>query len=386
MRFICLAIFLIATITAPNAAESDLPDTPYLLIDSQKREVLADNRAFERWHPASLTKLMTTYVTLKAIEAGEIEPGSPVTITKTARRAPPSRMNYPAGTRLRFDTALTILIVKSANDVAIAIAESLAGSVPAFVSRMNAAARELGMTDSNFTNPNGLHDPNQYSSARDLTLLADAIWQGFPAYREMFAIAAIRAGEKVHYAYNLLLERFAGADGMKTGFVCASGYNIVASASRKGRRLVAVVLGAASQSERAEIAARLLSKGFETVKGTPLAGLPRPATVSGPANMRPVLCSEAARKARYDPAPQFAVIESDYLAPRTVTREPIVVTPGGIDGEPSPAFLARAFMPERVPMPARRPDYVVVDVNGEIVTDFPVSGAVAVPTPNPLIR
>ncbi len=363
-------------------AEEPLPDIPYILVDTANNSVLAANRPFERWHPASLTKLMTAYVAFKAIENGEISPGSPVTVTANAARTPPGKMGYREGAQLRFDTALTILIVKSANDVATALAESLAGTVPAFIERMNAEAAMLGLKDTQFSNANGLHDAAQYVSARDLVVLSSAIWNRFPQYREMFETPTIKSGEELHTSYNFLLERFPGSTGMKTGFVCASGYNFVASAERDGRRLVAVVLGASSQTERAEVAARLLLKGFATNAGTPMAALQRP-PVKGPTNMRSVLCTEQARASRYDPASNDAVIDSPWLEKRRITKAPLTVSLGGIDGDPSDAWLARAFMPKRIPLPVKRPDYAVVNVDGEVIDSSSLRGTIPLPAWRP---
>lgn len=384
-----LAVLVLAFMhlaAAPARADA-LPDIPYMVIEPASGTVLAANRIDERWHPASLTKLMTAYVTFRAIEAGEIAAGSPVTVTANARRVPPSRMGYAEGTVLRVDNALAILIVKSANDVSIALAESVAGSVPAFVARMNDAARELGLSDTRFVNPNGLHEKDQYSTARDLVVLSRAIWNGFPQYRNLFETAAIKAGDAVHYSYNLLLERFPGTTGMKTGFVCASGYNIVASAERGGRRLVAVVLGADSQTERAVTAARLLTEGYAASSGRPIATLQRPASATGPVDQRPRICSQAAREARYDPLPQTARIVSPWLEERKPSGNPIVIAAGGVDAPPSDAWLARAFMPDRVPLPEPRPDYQVVNLDGETPSSADLlRTTIPVPLESPLTR
>jgi D-alanyl-D-alanine carboxypeptidase len=218
------------------------------------------------------------------------------------------------------------------------------------------------MVDSQFANPNGLHDPAQYTSARDMALLARRIIEDFPQYAPYFAIPAIKAGDKVEHSYNLLLERFAGADGLKTGFVCASGYNMVASATRNGRQVIAVVFGTNSQTDRAVEAARLLMQGFEREGGpaieTHLSGKPAVA----PKSQRTRMCSEAALKARYDPAPGDVVINSPLLAPRQPGR-PVSVSTGGVDAPASAAVIAVAqASPAKtqkgtIPVPTRRPPY-----------------------------
>ncbi|MGB7286121.1 MAG: D-alanyl-D-alanine carboxypeptidase family protein [Salaquimonas sp.] len=383
LSFVLMTVLLLLTLFGASRAQEVLPDIPYILVDAADNTVISASRIHERWHPASLTKLMTAYVTFRAIQNGEITIGSPVTITKNAARTPPGKMGYKEGTLLRYDMALYTLIVKSANDVAVALAESLAGNLPAFVSRMNDEARRLGLTNTNFTNPNGLHDSQQYTSARDLVILSSAIWNEFPQYRQMFETPTIQAGTKKYTSYNFLLERFAGTTGMKTGFVCSSGYNIVASAERGGKRLVVVVLGSASQTERAEIAARLFLKGFENSSGQPMASMPAPTTSMGPSDMRPILCTEQARKSRYDPASENAVLKSKYLQPRSITKQPFMIVTGNIDGEASPAWMAREFTPKRVPIPTKRPVYEIVNVDGDVIGSSTLRGTYPLPEKRP---
>jgi D-alanyl-D-alanine carboxypeptidase len=155
-------------------------------------------------------------------------------------------------------------MVKSANDMAVAIAEGVGGSISGFADMMNANARRLGMSQSNFVNPNGLPAENHVTSARDLAILARALILEFPEYDSYWHISSIRYGNRVMRNYNSLIDRYPGADGIKTGFICASGYNVVASATRNGRRLIAVVLGSWSGAVRAQKAAQLLERGFNS--------------------------------------------------------------------------------------------------------------------------
>lgn len=377
-----LTLLHFASIAA--AQDVQYPDIPYMVVDADSDEVLYENRAFERWHPASLTKLMTAYVTFKAIENGEVQLGSPVTMTKNAVKMPPSKMGYKLNSKLRVDTAITILVVKSANDVAVALAESISGNLPAFVNRMNANAKRLGMKDSNFANPHGLHVKSQYVSARDMLVLSKAIWNEYPQYRYLFGTPSITTGKNIYYSYNLLLERFNGTKGMKTGFICASGFNMVASAERAGRNLVTVVFGAYSQKERAVTVAKLFTHGFKKPSGTPLSNIARPADIKGPSNMRPTICSKKARETRYNPAARNAVLKSPFLKERQITTQPIKVSLGGIDGAPSDAWIARAYTPQRVPVPTKRPFYEVVSLEGNAVnSDWILRETIPIPTPNP---
>jgi D-alanyl-D-alanine carboxypeptidase len=233
-----------------------------LLIEAATGKVLHAENATYPWYPASVTKLMTAYTTLRAIKEGRIGFGTMLTVSRNAAAQQPTKMGIKVGTRLTVDNALKMLMVKSANDMAVAIAEGVGGSLEGFADMMNANARRLGMTESHFVNPNGLPAENHVTSARDLGILARALILEFPENDSYWHIHAIQYGNRVMRNYNSLLDRYPGADGMKTGFICASGYNVVASATRNGRRLIAVVLGAYSGAVRAQKAAQLFERGF----------------------------------------------------------------------------------------------------------------------------
>ena len=235
-----------------------------LLIEASTGKVLHAENATYPWYPASVTKLMTAYTTFRALKEGRLTPDSLLTVTKNAVAQQPTKMGFKLGTKVTVDNAMKMLMVKSANDVAVTIAEGVGGSIEGFADLMNANARRLGMSQSNFVNPNGLPAENHVSSARDLGILARALIQEFPEYDKYLHVHAIRYGSRVMHNYNSLLDRYPGADGMKTGFICASGYNVVASATRNGRRLIAIVLGAWSGGARAQKAAQLLERGFNS--------------------------------------------------------------------------------------------------------------------------
>lgn len=330
---------------------------PHLSIDLDSGRVLSHEQAFDAWHPASLTKLMTAWTVFRAIDDGTITPNSPVRISKAARKQPPSRMGYRTGTVLTVGNALPLLVVKSANDIAVALAETTGGSVPKFVDMMNREAQRLDMRGSRFTNPHGLHDRRQVTTALDMALLVRAIHKSYPQYADLFRSASVlapqrtkkgRTIQRIYYSYNLLLERFRGGDGFKTGFVCASGYNFIGSATRAGRRIAAVVLGRDSQTSRAVDAAKLIAEGFQlpNAAGTPVAELkPDAAANASPRNMRPQMCSEATRAARYEPGAGQAVIDSPWLTAREIVRKPIKVSLGAASTSLSPA---------KVPLPVFR--------------------------------
>jgi D-alanyl-D-alanine carboxypeptidase len=233
-----------------------------LLIEASTGKVLHAENATYPWYPASVTKLMTAYTTLRAIKEGRVGFSTMLTVSRNAAAQQPTKMGLKVGTRLTIDNALKMLMVKSANDMAVAIAEGVGGSIEGFADMMNANARRLGMTESHFVNPNGLPAENHVTSARDLGILARALILEFPEDDSYWHIHAIQYGNRVMHNYNSLLDRYPGADGMKTGFICASGYNVVASATRNGRRLIAIVLGAYSGAVRSQKAAQLFERGF----------------------------------------------------------------------------------------------------------------------------
>ena len=235
-----------------------------LLIEASTGKVLHAENATYPWYPASVTKIMTAYTALRAIKEGRVSFNTLLTVTKNAAAQQPTKMGFKVGTQVTIDNALKMLMVKSANDMAVTLAEGIGGSIEGFADLMNANARRLGMTQSNFVNPNGLPAENHVSSARDLAILARALIREFPDYDSYWHIHAIRYGSRVMRNYNSLLDRYPGADGMKTGFICSSGYNLVASATRNGRRLIAVVLGSYSGAVRAQKAAALLERGFNS--------------------------------------------------------------------------------------------------------------------------
>jgi D-alanyl-D-alanine carboxypeptidase len=249
---------LAVAIMTPRTAEAEA----LLMVEADSGKVLQAENATYPWHPASLSKLMTAYVTLKAIKDGRITLDTLYTVSPVAASQSPSKMGFRPGIQLTVDNAMKMMLVKSANDMAVVLAEGLDGSIDAFSVEMNATAQRLGMTQTHYVNPNGLPADEQITSARDLVILARAIIHDLPEYEYFVHIPSIRYGRRVTQNFNKLIGRYPGADGFKTGFVCASGYNLVASATRNGRRLIAVVLGASSGHARAVKAAQMLERGF----------------------------------------------------------------------------------------------------------------------------
>ena len=251
------ALFLILAAPRSEAA-------PTLLFDAESGKVLYAEDTDRLWYPASLTKIMTAYVVFEAMKKGEISFETELVSSETAAKEPPSKIGLPLGAKIPLELGLKSLIVKSANDIAVMLAEAVSGSTDVFVARMNSTAKRLGMARTNFVNPNGLPIPGQVTTVRDLARLAQALMRDFPEHAHYWKMPYVRIGKRRLRSHNSLLRTFNGADGIKTGFICDSGFNIVASATRDGTRLVAIVLGQSSARERGTRAMRLLEHGFAT--------------------------------------------------------------------------------------------------------------------------
>jgi D-alanyl-D-alanine carboxypeptidase len=234
---------------------------PYLVVDAATGETLLQRDPGAAWYPASLTKLMTMYLVFEEMKAGRLQPGDPVVMSKHALSA--EYGGYLGGGTLTVDTALTALVVRSLNDVAVALGEKVSGSEPAFAQRMNDTARRLGMTATHYVNAHGLPNPGQVTTARDLAVLAIALAKDFPQYYGYFHADRLDVGNRHIEGGVKFVELYSPyAEGLKTGFICASGFNIVGSATRDGRRLIAVALGFRRADLRDEFLVRLFDQAF----------------------------------------------------------------------------------------------------------------------------
>jgi D-alanyl-D-alanine carboxypeptidase len=290
-----LFALLVAAFLGAGGATTQTAAAPALVIDARTGAVIYASEATLPWYPASLTKLITAYVALEAVQARRIALDTPLAVSPRATAAPPSKMGFRPGTLVTLDNALKMLMVKSANDIAVTIAEGVSGSVEAFAEDMNAAAARLGMSQSHFVNPNGLPDPRHVSSARDMALVAQALYGAFPQYGALFSIGALRFGDDVIKNHNNMLGRYPGADGMKTGFTCPAGFNLVASATRDGRKLIAVVLGAPNVELRTLRTALLFDRAFAGIDrmSIPVSALPITG-MNAPPDMRNAICRKPA--------------------------------------------------------------------------------------------
>ena len=240
---------------------------PTLLIDTSTGDVLASENADATWFPASLTKLMTAYVVFEAVKSSKIAWNGPLALSDKARGQPATRIGLKPHIPLTIEGGVRGMIMRSANDFSMALAEAIGGSEEGFSELMNATAKRLGMTRTRFANPHGLPDPEQITTARDMAILTLALLKDFPDRAEVFATPQFVIHKGTFHSQNDLMRTFAGADGMKTGFTCGAGYNVVASATRNGRRLIVVVLGAVTRPARSQRAAELLQAGFDHVDG-----------------------------------------------------------------------------------------------------------------------
>jgi D-alanyl-D-alanine carboxypeptidase len=235
-----------------------------VVFDFQDGHVLYAEDLDAPWYPASLTKMMTAYLVLTAIRDKRATKETKVFMSPAAHKQPPTRLGLKVGKDITMDEALRALIMRSANDVAVAIAETLGGDEASFVKQMNQTAARLGMSHTHFINPHGLPADQQVTTARDMGIRSQALLRDFPEETSLYALTQTKIGKAVIGTHNALLTSFPGGDGIKTGYTCASGYNLAASATRDGRKLIAIVLGESSSSARTARAAAMLENGFRT--------------------------------------------------------------------------------------------------------------------------
>ena len=273
MRFLLSGFLFVAVAAWAQPAAPQAPSVigkAWLLIDVTSGQVLLAERADERFEPASLTKLMTAYLVFAALNEKKLVPVQAVPVTERAWRAPGSRMFIEPKRPVTVDELVRGMIVQSGNDACIALAEAVAGSEEAFAQLMNREAARLGMKSSRFVNASGLPDPQHYSTARDLALLAIALIRDFPElYAQYYSMREYRYNNITQMNRNRLLWLDPNVDGVKTGYTEAAGYCLIASSKRGPRRMLSVLLGSTSEAVRAEESQKLLNWGylfFDSVK------------------------------------------------------------------------------------------------------------------------
>lgn len=318
--FLTTIFACIMSVTAAVAA----PYRAVLVADMDSGRVLYQENATVPNYPASLTKIMTLYLTFDALEHGRLHLDDYLIVSKSAAAAEPVKLGLAAGSKIRVEDAIRALTVLSANDVARVLAENLKGGREGtFADLMTRVAREIGLSGTNFENSSGLPNDDHMSTARDIALLSMAVYKHFPQYWKYFGIKTWNYNGKTYTNGNRLLGTYPGCDGMKTGYTRKSRYSLVATANRDGHHLIAVVLGAESKDVRANVATNMLNRGFDMVKNnTPTttattyyapvsqpapAPAPQPvATYSAPAGA-PTTFAAAYNAATAQPAPRADV-------------------------------------------------------------------------------
>lgn len=250
------------TLAVPQPSVSYVEPAKYaaIVVDANTGRTLYSQNAEQPRYPASLTKMMTLYILFETMKQGRVTRATPIPVSAHAAAEPPTKIGFRPGDTIDVDSAIRAIVTKSANDVAVAVAEYLAGSEPQFVTIMNAKAQQLGMNGTHFSNASGLPDPDQRTTARDMAVLGLALRQRFPQYYSYFSVEDFAWRGRLIKGHNKVLDQVAGADGIKTGYTRASGYNIVTSVNTGGRRLVAVVMGEDSAKERNAHVAELVDR------------------------------------------------------------------------------------------------------------------------------
>ena len=267
VRFLPLSglVLLLALLWTGSAVAIPKGDARFA-VDAHTGEVLAARNSLTRWHPASLTKMMTLYLLFDALERGKTRMNATITLSRHAARQPPSRLGLGRGGHILVRDAIQALAVKSANDIAVAVAEHVGGSEAKFVRQMNRTAKRLGMRRTHYQNASGLHHSRQVTTARDMAIMAVALMRDFPQYYHYFSQKRFRYGKRTYANSNHMLGVYPGMDGVKTGYIYKAGFNLVTSVRRGERRVIAVVMGANSSALRTRIMTGVLDSAWARLK------------------------------------------------------------------------------------------------------------------------
>lgn len=261
MLLVCASLTGIVASVVPVAARNSARHAA-MILDANTGAVLYNDDGDEPRHPASLTKMMTLYLTFETIDSGRLKMTDRIRVSEEAASATPSSLELKAGDNIAVEDAIKALITKSANDVAIALAEKIGGSEKNFVRLMNARAKDIGMIKTNFENASGLPDSDQVTTARDMVTLGLRLQDDYPKYYPLFALSSFTYDGRTHRNHNTLMNHFTGIDGIKTGYTSASGFNLVSSFHRGGRHLIGAVFGGSSAGSRNAEMRNLLTRMF----------------------------------------------------------------------------------------------------------------------------
>ena len=238
-----------------------------IVVDAKTGKTLFEVNSTAQRYPASLTKMMTLYLLFEALDSGRVTKQTQIPVSANAAGQPPTKLRFRRGETIDVDTAIRAIVVKSANDVAVAVAEYLGGSEAAFAGMMTAKARQLGMSSTVFRNASGLPDDDQHTSARDMAVLGLALRTRFPQQFHYFSESDFMFRGRLVRGHNDMLGRVHGVDGIKTGYIRASGYNIVTSYDADGRKLIVVVMGASSARQRNDHVEALIQRSLQPASG-----------------------------------------------------------------------------------------------------------------------
>lgn len=381
-RLAVSALFMAVMLLAPVLALA----APFagIVMDARTGKVLWEQNADTRLHPASLTKMLTLYIAFDAIRRGEISEDDMVTVSANAARQPPSRLGLRAGQRITLRHLIRAAAIKSANDAASAIGDHISGSEAAFAARMNRTAKALGMTRSTFRNANGLTADGHLSTARDMTLLGRRLFYDFPEYYGIFSRVTEDAGvARVANTNRRFLEGYRGADGIKTGYTNAAGFNLTASAERGNKRLIATVFGGTSTAQRNSRISDLLDIGFGNAPATVRTSPPPPVVLDQVAEAAPATPGGAGKTIRLKTARDNSprpLRRPDMLAPEAVAQ----VTSGVADvlaglAAPAPEQPAPGIQPQARPEGLAAAPATVPDSSAAVAAAL----AAAAPPPRP---
>lgn len=361
-----LVVGLLVSATAPTLANSKYAG---IVVDAKTGKTLYASAADAYRYPASLTKIMTLYVVFEELEAGRLSLSSKLKVSKYASGRPPSKLALKPGSTIKVKDAILALVTKSANDVATVIAENISGSEKKFAVRMTRTARQLGMKKTTFRNPHGLPNSKQRTTARDMATLGRAIQERFPKYYGYFKTRSYTYKGRRYGNHNKLLGRVKGVDGIKTGYIRASGFNLVTSVNRDGRHIVAVVMGGRTGSSRNAQMVKLINKYLSRAsRGKRTA----PALVS-----RKVAPAFQAAALRNVPSPSAKPV---VTAAATNARKPLVLA---LAAPPAKADVAAAVITGTVPIPPKTVPIPPKTVRDRMARTFEVAGLAPIPPAMP---
>ena len=373
--FILTAFWLFVLVPLSVAA------APYaaLVIDARTGEVLHSRNADTRLHPASLTKMMTLYIAFEAVKNGEISLDQKVRISRNAAAEPPSKLGLKSGQRIAFRYLIRAAAVKSANDAATAIGEAISGSEAAFARRMTRTAKALGMSRTTFKNAHGLTETGHLSTARDMTTLGRHLLYDYPQYYNLFSRKTTHAGIKtVPNTNRRLLAAYKGADGIKTGYTRAAGFNLVASAQRGNERVIATVFGGKSSVSRNARVAELLDLGFRRAPSSAPIRKPAQPAYSGPTPKTIVVASAITKSLRPKARPLRALIQVAQAAAGDQAKLQAGITAAVAEAaKPDPAVTKPSAIPGvSGQRPAQRPKNLVLASAGQPINPEPIQEVV----------